>query len=467
MTKTRPQTRSLLKRLGTSLLTCSLTACSPSPPDVLLPDVEPNLPATPDLEAISRRTSTNSINELIDWPQLFGPDRTSSATEHEVKAFWGVEGPRQIWSIDVGTGYGSPVVSNRKVYFNHRIEDEEIVQCVDADTGTAIWDLRYATDFVCDFEYSDGPIGTIMVAGERVYAVGGQGQFFCLNAEDGKPIWERNFQEEYQLEDDLFASGSVPLLIEDSLILNVGAAEEEAGILAMNSETGETLWTATDHGRSYCSPFNAKIHNQDFVFVVTSRGLVSLDPSNGKVDWEFEHFSRAPMSFNSVSPLVYQDHVLMVTGPGPGAICVKVLPNREYQIAWKDRRVLDSQYNTLMLAAGQVYGFTAAGQGGAELRCIDFLSGKLQWSYRSILRRGQGVVIGDTIVAIGERGHLAAVSRTEFSTEGEPVVLAFTEAPLMSEPCYCTPAFDGRRLYLKDEQRLACFALDDTSHNND
>ena len=115
-----------------------------------------------------------------------------------------------------------------------------------------------------------------------------------------------------------------------------------------------------------------------------------------------------------------------------------------------------------MLADGQVYGFTAAGQGGAELRCIDILSGELRWKYNSVLRRGQGIVIGNTIVAIGEKGHLAAVSRTEFSSTGEPSVLAFTKDPLMSEPCYCTPAFDGRRLYLKDEQRLACFELDDT-----
>ena len=171
-----------------------------------------------------------------------------------------------MWSIDVGTGYGSPVVSNRTVYFNHRLEDEEIVQCVDADTGDALWDFRYATDFVCDYEYSDGPIGTVMIASGHVFAVGGQGQFFCLNAEDGKLVWERNFHEEYELQDDLFATGSAPLLIDDRLIFNVGATDHEAGVIAMNATTGETLWTATDHGRSYCTPFYARIHSQGFCF---------------------------------------------------------------------------------------------------------------------------------------------------------------------------------------------------------
>jgi outer membrane protein assembly factor BamB len=257
----------------------------------------------------------------------------------------------------------------------------------------------------------------------------------------------------------LFAVGSSPLVVSDQVFFNVGAKQSGAGIIAMDRTTGATFWQATDHGAGYCMPYHAEIHSQKFLFVVTALGLVCLDPATGKVDWEYEHYSRSPMSFNSVSPLVHEDKVLIVTGPGPGAVCLQVQPDRSYREVWQDRRVLDSQYNTLMLADGLVYGFTAAGQGGAELRCIDFASGKLQWRYASVLRRGQAMVIGDAIVAVGERGHLAAISRTDFSPENEPAVLAFTEQPLMSEPSYCSPAFDGRYLYLKDELRLASFDL--------
>jgi hypothetical protein len=102
-----------------------------------------------------------------------------------------------------------------------------------------------------------------------------------------------------------------------------------------------------------------------------------------------------------------------------------------------------------------VYGFTAAGQGGAELRCVELATGKLHWKYHSILRRGQGLLAGNGIIALGERGHLAAILRTE----DQPKVLAFTAEPLMKEPCYCSPALSGTRLYLKDETHLACFDL--------
>ncbi|MCG8648876.1 MAG: PQQ-like beta-propeller repeat protein, partial [Pirellulales bacterium] len=205
----------------------------------------------------------------------------------------------------------------------------------------------------------------------------------------------------------------------------------------------------------YCSPFFATIHDQPFVFVYTNIAMVCLHPETGNIDWMIEHYGRAPMSYCAVSPLVVEDKVMIVTGPGPGSICVQVNPDRSYTELWRNRRVLDSQYNTLMLHDDTVIGFTSAGQGGAELRCVDLASGELRWKYHSILRRGQGLVVGDALVLLGERGHLASI----MATADGPQVLAFTEQPLMGKPCYCAPALAGSLLYLKDDQHLACFDL--------
>jgi outer membrane protein assembly factor BamB len=122
---------------------------------------------------------------------------------------------------------------------------------------------------------------------------------------------------------------------------------------------------------------------------------------------------------------------------------------------WKDRRVIDCQFNTLLLRGDNVFAFTAAGQGGAEFRCVDIRTGQLKWKYHSLLRRGQGLIAGNAIVLLGERGHLASLLVSDHS----PQLLAFTEQPLMSEPCYCAPAYANGLLYLKDEQRIACFDL--------
>ena len=429
----------------------------PTPDADVLPEIEPGEADAPDRQAIEdfQATDLRAANQPEDWPQLFGPHRTS-AVATPVRAIWGDKGPPLLWTLDVGTGYGSPAVVGDRVVFNHRLDDEEIVQCVDARSGDPIWDHRYATSFKCEMEYSDGPYCTPVIADGDVYTLGGQGQLMCLDLESGDVRWSRDLHTEYELKDDIFPTGSAPGVVGDRLIFNLGAVEKEAGIIALQRSTGETIWEATDHGLAYCSPMSATIHGQEFVFVVTSVGLVSLDPATGNVDWVIEHRCRAPMSYNSVSPLVRGNKVLVVTGPGPGAVCVEVQADRSYQPVWKNRRVIDSQFNTLMLAGDHVYGFTAAGQGGAELRCIDIDTGELKWKYHSLLRRGQGLIAGGAMIILGERGHLASL----VVNDKEPKVLAFTKQPLMSEPCYCAPAISRGRLYLKDENRIACFQLD-------
>ncbi len=422
--------------------------------------IEPVKADQPDAIAVEKFRQATAAKQTslpaTDWPQLFGPQRTSAVPTTPTNPTWGKDGPELLWSAEVGTGYGSPVVASGRVVFNHRVGDEEIVACVDASSGAKLWEHRYRTTFHCEMEYSDGPYSTPLIAGGDVYVVGGQGQMFCLDLETGQVNWDRDLHAEYGLEDDIFPVGSAPIAVDDRLIFNVGAANREAGVIAIDRSSGETLWEATDHDAAYCSPFAATIHGEPFVFVFTQRGLVSLHPTTGKIDWEIEHRGRAPMSYNSVSPLVHQDRVLVVTGPGPGALCVQVQPDRSYKTRWEDRRVIDSQYNTLMLAGDHIYGFTAAGQGGAELRCVDMRTGELKWKYASVLRRGQGLIAGGAMIILGERGHLASLLVSSQS----PQVLAFTAGPLMKADCYCAPAYAAGRLYLKDQQRVACFKLE-------
>lgn len=416
----------------------------------------PNASAAQQFHRAANQNSSAKANQ--SWPQLFGADRTSVVAT-EINPFWGPEGPPKNWSLKIGTGYGSPVVADGNVVFNHRIEDEEIIQCVDAKTGETVWKHAYPTTFETEFDYSNGPYSTPVIANGQVFSAGGQGQFFCLNATTGDLIWSRDLHQEYALEDDIFAVGSTPLLVGNRLIFNLGAAAKNAGVVALDRNTGTTMWESTNHGAAYCSPFAANIHGKDFVFVVTEIGLVSMHPDTGEVDWSIEHRSRSPMSFNAVSPLVDGDKVLVVTGPGPGAVCVRVLPDRSYQPLWKDRRVIDCQFNSLMLHSGHVFGFTAAGQGGAEFRCVDFETGELRWKYHSLLRRGQGLIAGNAILLLGEQGHLASLLLSQES----PQVISFTNEPLISSPGYCAPALAAGRLFLKEEYRLTCFDVTPTT----
>ncbi|MCC9599047.1 PQQ-like beta-propeller repeat protein [Stieleria sp. JC731] len=363
-------------------------------------------------------------------------------------------GPKQVWQADVGTGYGSPVTSRSRVFLMHRIDDTEIISCFDAKTGSLVWEHRYPTTFHCEFEYSDGPAGSPLIDGDYVYAVGGQHQVFCLNIADGTVCWSRDLGSEYSMDDLDFAVGSCPLIVDGKLIYNLGCELKEAGVIAIDQFTGETIWTATDHAAGYCSPISAVIHGEPFVFAMTSEGLVSIDPSTGQVDWHHEHHPHSDLSYNSTSPTVVGDLVLAVSGPGPGAVCLKVNADRSYQVIWKDRRILDSQFNSLIVQDHYVFGFTAKRQGGSKLRSIDIRSGDMIWeSESSQLGRGQGLRLGASLLLTGEDGHVAIAE----IKNGAATRMMVTETPIAQAPLYTSPAVFDRYLYIKDEAKLVCF----------
>ena len=421
-----------------------------------LPNEEPGAADVPDLEAVREFSGSEADNSTFEWPSIYRPDGTNSVP-NKVPVLWDAGGPPLLWQTDIGTGYGSPVLAEDCVVFNHRQGDHENLVCLELSSGLTRWTHRYFTDATCDFEYSDGPYSTpiIDIQRGRVYNAGGQHQFCCVDLVTGDLVWQRDLAEEFRVEPNIFPAGASPRLDGNQLVYNLGGRDDEAGIICLDVADGTTRWTTGNFEAGYCTPVIFEQHGQRFAIVVTKQCIVCLDPDTGKIDWDFEHYSRAPMSFNAVSPIVHNDRVIVVTGPGPGAVCVRILPDRSRELVWKDRRVIDCQYNGLMLAGGWLFGFTSAGQGGAEFRCVNPTTGELRWRYHSLLRRGQGLIAGDTAILLGERGHLASLH----ITGDEPKVISFTQAPLMAEPCYCSPVTNGRVLVLKDEQRLAVFDL--------
>jgi outer membrane protein assembly factor BamB len=398
-----------------------------------------------------------------DWPSLFGPNRDST-TETRINPLFPAEGPLMLWEVMVGTGYGSLVVADGRIVFNHRVDDLEWLQCHSTADGDLLWKNSTPTTAECDFEYSNGPYSTPIIDSKhnRVFNVTAQGVVQCFRFDNGKTIWARNLHQEYDVEPDIFPVGAGLYLDRETksglaqLIFNLGAYDKNAGIVALSVIDGKTIWQATADGPSYATPVVASLKEQRFAFVLTDEGLVCLDPDSGEVDWQITFRSRGDLSRNATSPLVMGDKVVIMTN-SLGAMCIRVKPDRSFERVWRQRRTIDSQYNTVIAGENEFYSFTAGGQGGAEFRCIDLANGELNWSYHSVLKRGMGLATPDAFFILGEKGHLATLRND--GPHSQPQVLSFTAEPLMSEPCYCSPAIDDDCIYLKNEDRVAAYRL--------
>ena len=81
-----------------------------------------------------------------DWPQWRGPDRDGSVTGFAVPATWPA-GLTEQWKVEVGFGYGSPLLIGDRVYLFTRQGDDEVMLALDAGSGETIWRTSYDASF--------------------------------------------------------------------------------------------------------------------------------------------------------------------------------------------------------------------------------------------------------------------------------------------------------------------------------
>ena len=79
-----------------------------------------------------------------DWPTFLGPTHDGVSTETRLNRELP---PPLIWEFARGTGYTSPVVVGERLVLVHRIGEEEIIECLHAETGASQWQFRYTTAF--------------------------------------------------------------------------------------------------------------------------------------------------------------------------------------------------------------------------------------------------------------------------------------------------------------------------------
>ncbi|HIA19869.1 MAG TPA: hypothetical protein EYN70_10705, partial [Planctomycetaceae bacterium] len=80
------------------------------------------------------------------WPGWLGPERNGWVKGFTPPARWPAELSKG-WQLEVGTGYGSPLVADGLVYLHTRQGEDEVAWCLDLETGAVKWRKSYAAPF--------------------------------------------------------------------------------------------------------------------------------------------------------------------------------------------------------------------------------------------------------------------------------------------------------------------------------
>jgi outer membrane protein assembly factor BamB len=423
-----------------------------------------------------------------DWPKFLGPLGTSVSSEKGILTPWPKDGPKIVWQKQVGLGYAMPVVANGKLYFFDRkpkragFEDESKfvrLTCMNPKTGEKIWDFEYPSIYKDSFGYNSGPRCCPILDGDRVYLYGVEGMLHCLKADTGKPVWNVNVNKEFNVIQNFFGVGSTPVIEGDLLIAQVGGSPPGSnqrnlfdqslkpngtGVVAFDKLTGKVVYKIADELASYASPVLATINNRRYCFVFTRGGLLAFEPKSGKIDFHFHFRSEDVESVNASNPVVVGDKVLISECYGPGSALLKIKPNG-FDVVRDDtkkaKKSLQTHWMTPIYHEGYVYGSSGRHTPQADLRCVEFETGKVMWSQPRLTRSSLLMVDGH-FVCLSEDGTLRLLKVNPQKYEEISVVELMdprTKQPLLEYPCWAAPILSNGLMYLRGEERLVCVEL--------
>ncbi len=386
-----------------------------------------------------------------DWPQILGPTRNGIAQNEKLDSKWPQSGPKLIWQKDVGSGFAGIAVKGATAILFDRVRNEEVVQALSVTDGSTQWKKSFSTNYQPSFVNDDGPRCVPVIVGDRVILHGAGGQLTCLNLQSKKVIWSRDTHKDFGAPDGYFGAGSSPVVVDDKVVLNVGGARQQAGVVAFDLKTGETIWKSTDEAASYSSPIVATVDDVSHLIVSARLKTFSLDPSTGNVRFEIPFGKRGP-TVNGASPVMVDDRLFLTASYRIGSVYAKVFAKRA-EVVWENEEVMASQYTTPVSVGKYLIGIDGRQDGGpASLKCFDPQTRKVQWE-ESGFGYATLILADDKLLVMKTDGTLvmAAADTDEYKELGR--------ARLMGGTTRSLPALSNGRFFVKNESELKCFQL--------
>lgn len=188
------------------------------------------------------------------WITWRGPHQNGTSDETGLPDTWEPGGENHLWTYPMG-GKGSPVIAGDRVYafgYEGNGQDlQEFLLCLDSKTGNEIW-KRGFNDYMSDVVYDRYSIGAPSVDPdtENVYLLTSPGLLVCYT-KDGDLVWKISTMERYGCLTFPNGRKGTPIIDGDLVIINVinsfWGAEGPARnrFLAFDKRNGDLVYSST------------------------------------------------------------------------------------------------------------------------------------------------------------------------------------------------------------------------------
>ena len=404
-----------------------------------------------------------------DWPQYLGPKRNSSSDQKGILRTWPQQGPEVQWTVNVGIGFGGPVVKDGKVYLLDR--DDKVgdnLRCFDLASGKELWNFSYPAPGSVMFP---GSRSVPAIDGNRIYTCGPYGNLYSIDINTHKPVWNKNIWTDYGgSEIPKWAITQCPLVYNNMVI--VASQAPQAGVVAYDKLTGAVRWTTKSLGPvGYVTPEIVKVGKEDNLVMITAsagRGesasggkVVGIDPLSGKILWEYKNWQCGIPVPGAVD--AGEGRVLITGGYNAGAAMLKI------------EKKADGSYNVVelyknaefgahtqppVLVNGYFYAQYSTNERKDGLVCMS-MDGQVKWiTRRAPLFDKGGMILADGLLLITDGAsklYLVEPDPSAFKPVATSELLkGDTGDQRFPTQNWAPLALANGRLLIRDQSRLMC-----------
>lgn len=376
-----------------------------------------------------------------EWPQWRGANRDGISKETGLLKQWPTGGPSLVWkAAGAGGGYSSFSISKGRLFTMGLRGDREHIIAFSVADGKEVWGTPHGKAFRND--RGDGPRGTPTVDGDKLYALGGNGDLSCLDTQTGRSIWTMNILSKFGGSNIRWGISESPLVIGDKVLVNAGGPG--ASIVAFKKTDGSLIWKSQSDEAGYSSAIPIEVGGVTQVVFFTGSRAVGLDLRDGRLIWEYARPSNDVA--NIATPVARGNRIWISSDYGTGGGVVEIKADGKAQEVYftKDMR---NHHSSTVLVGDHLYGFSSS-----ILTAMRFDTGEVAWRDRSV-GKGSLVYADGHLYCMSENGvvGLVEVNPTAYREKGR------FQIQQGSLPTWTHPVVAGGRLYLRDQDNIYAY----------
>lgn len=328
-----------------------------------------------------------SVEHIAEWR---GGNRSGIYNETNLLKAWPENGPALLWeNNDLGSGYGSPTITNDKLFIVGTDDSLSYLIAFDLD-GNLIYKSVLGNEWVVNYP---GSRCAPTIVENWIYVMTGAGDVLGMDAKTGRINWKLNMISDLHGESPLFGYSEALLVDEDKVFCCPGGIENN--VVALNRYTGDVIWSCKGKGeRSGYNPPKLIQTSQRKIFTTFSAyHFMGIDVENGELLWVHEQVNtpegerRPGMGDTHANTVLFENNVIYyVEGDGNCAVALQLSKDGTGINQLWNNVVVDNYMGGIVKIDNFIY---SCGFSGNNLVKVDAQTGAVV----SLLSIGRGALI--------------------------------------------------------------------------